>query len=88
MAGDARVTLKDTDAAKPTVLHAERMWTKGSGKVLCVADREIRELKFQRVDEHKLETAERFFYALYPDWLVKHTASQPAARQDPQAPPL
>ncbi|MDF2465449.1 MAG: hypothetical protein K0Q43_3684 [Ramlibacter sp.] len=79
MAGDARVTLKDTAAAKPAVLHAERMWTKGSGKVLCVADREIPQLRFQRVDEQTFEAAGRFCYALDPDWLVKHTAGIPVA---------
>ena len=87
MAGDARVTLKDTDAAKPTVLHAERMWAKGSGKVLCVAEREIPQLRFQRVDEQTFEAAGRFCYALDPDWLVKHTAGIPVAQQHPQAPP-
>jgi hypothetical protein len=79
LAGDARVTLKDTDAAKPTVLHAERMWTKGSGKLLCSAGREIRELRFQRVDEQAFESAGRFCYALDPDWLVKYTAGMPVA---------
>lgn len=73
MAGDARVALKDAAGAKPTVLRAERMWTKGSGLVLCSAAREIPQLRFHGVSQNGLEAEGRLCYALAPDWLVKHT---------------
>jgi len=88
MADDARVTLKDTADATPTVLRAERMWTKGSGQVLCAAEEEIPQLRFQRVDEPDLEAEGQLCYAVEPGWLVKHPASTSLVQGDSWPPVL
>lgn len=77
---DRRVTLKDIPGTERYVLVAERMWTRGTGEVLCSADREIPQLKFHRIPRHERADDEvdgRFRYTIPPDWLVKLAKREP-----------
>jgi hypothetical protein len=69
-------------------VDAERMWTKGSGQVLCSAEEEIPQLRFQRVDEPDLEAEGQLCYAVEPGWLVKHPASTSLVQGDSWPPVL
>lgn len=75
LGGDARVTLKSSSEPIPVVMRAERMWTRGSGQVLCSSSRELPHLDWRRIPDDNPRAAGRFFYALDPGWLKPEPAA-------------